>query len=76
MNTADLDKMKGFAERGSELYQNLLKAFQNIDLEDMEIEYLKIAMMAVCTDVYNQGYSEGSEAGWQDHEKLHDIGLL
>ena len=72
----DIDKMKGFAERGTDLFENMLWAFKDAELEDDVVEYLKIAIMAVAFDVYNQGYSEGNQAGFEEHEKLKEVGLI
>jgi len=70
---SDIEKYKRFAERGTQLFCNMLWAFQEKELDSTSLEYIKIAMMALASDVYNQGYSEGQEAGYKDAETIKDV---
>lgn len=70
---ADIEKMKRFADKGTDLFCNLLYAFKDKEIDDTTFEYLNIAMMALATDAYNQGYSEGNQKGYEDAEAMRDI---
>jgi hypothetical protein len=73
MNKVDIERMKGFADRGVDLFNSMLWAFHEQELDDKAKEYMRIAMMAIATDCYNQGWAEGDEHGWKECKEVGDV---
>jgi hypothetical protein len=69
----EIEQLKRFADKGAEFFHSILWAFHQQELDDIATEYVKIAMMALANDAYNQGYSEGNQKGYEDAETIKDI---